>query len=238
MNPNGLAAHNRNISQSIEVHQQSKVDEQAMSPLTFSDISVTSEGRVDAAVANNPILQHDRILSFSIGITHTVAASTKAPRNSSHFESINFYQSNAIFDSYLVLQLNNFNTKRMEKFFSGIDVVYKVKEKVFICQPLLCPAKIYYEVEQESQCEVIVGIFVDQRGVTHPITAVYNSSHQLKSFTKQKISIHSLFKRYQPTKIAHDFQLGDMAHFSKELYKFLNIKSPLNEAEGSKILIF
>ena len=82
---------------------------------------------------------------YSIGNTHIFASSSKAPKNNSSFTVVNFYQPSGIFDSDLELQLKDGIDKRLDKFYAGMDVIYK-PDRVFCCLPLLCPAKVFWEV--------------------------------------------------------------------------------------------
>ena len=224
---------------------QTEVVEESISPLTSTNTLSTDRSFCIPAEATSGITIskldlnclkssdscHDN--AFSLETTHMVAASGKAPKNTSNFFVVNFYQSSGVFESDLEVQLKDKNEKKVEKFYAGVDVVFKSEKKVFTCQPLLCPAKVHYEVGQVSQCDVIVGIILDSHGGSHPLTAIYDSFHQFKNFAKGRTVIHTLFTRHPPTSIAHDFDPAELALFSKELYQFLNFKSPLQEKEGS-----
>ena len=80
-----------------------------------------------------------------------------------------------------------------------------------------------------SKCEEIVGISVDSHGGAHPNIAVYDSFNQFKSFGKERTVIHGFLTRNNPTSIKHEFKAKELKAFSKALYKFLNLKSFLEE---------
>lgn len=84
---------------------------------------------------------------------------------------------------------------------------------------------------------MIVGITVDSHGNAYPIKAVYDSFHQFKNFSKERTVIHALFSRYKPISIKHNFTSEEMLLFSKELYKFLHLKTALEEKDGILCLI-
>lgn len=170
---------------------------------------------------------------FAIGITHRVAEVVKAPKNASNFDVMNLYQSTGVYNSELEHQLSEGNEKRIEKFYAGVDVIFKADRKVFSCLPLLCPAKVYYDAAAGgSECEVIVGIIYDGHNSAIPVIALYDSFHQFKNFSKTRGVIHTQFARFKPTSIEHDFSPEELNLFSIELSKFLNIKSALEEKAG------
>ena len=86
------------------------------------------------------------------------------------------------------------------------------------------------------QVEVIVGILLDSHGTPYPVIGVSDSYKQFKNLAKgRRTAIHTYFTRFQPTAFVHDFELEHMRLISLELYKFLNIKSPIEEMKGNVI---
>lgn len=210
-----------------------------MSPLTtrtpnsLKTSSTSSSSNSSRGIVRDGLVDDD---IFSVGFTHVVAVAAKAPKNTSNYGVMNLYQSVGVLDSELELQLKDgrANEKRLDKFYAGVDVIYKTEKKVHSCVPLLCPAKVYYDDASSgaSQCEVMVGIIHDGHNSTVPVVAVYDSFHQFKNLAKSRTVAHNLFSKYQPTSIAHDFSPEELMFFSKELFSFLNVKSALEEKEG------
>jgi hypothetical protein len=148
---------------------------------------------------------------------------------------MHLYESNGVLDTELESLIKDANGKRIDKFYAGVDVIYKpTGRKVASCVPLLCPARVFYSVadEKDLHCDVIVGILLDSHGSPYPIIAVYDAYHQFKNLTKGRNVIHSYFGRFQPTSIVHDFTAEEFKGLSQELYSYLNIKSALQEMEG------
>jgi hypothetical protein len=175
---------------------------------------------------------------FQVGKTHRVVLSAKPPAHKTgNYAGMNLYLSQNVFDPDFERLFNNeaVNERRLEKFYAGVDVIYKRDDKkIFICEPLLCPAKVFYDdpASLTTECEVIVGIFLDGHNSAVPILGVYDSFRNLKNLTKSRSSIHGLFTRHQPTSIQHDFSAEEMSCFSRHLFTFLNVKSSLEEKEG------
>ena len=129
--------------------------------------------------------------------------------------------------------------KKLDKFYAGIDVIYKPSGKnVCNCLPVLCPAKVYYSLGDDKglQCDVIVGILYDSHNIAYPITAIYDAFNQFKNLVKGRNAIHTVFGRLLPSSIEHDFTAEELNTFSQELFPFLKIKSALQEMEGRYIL--
>ena len=84
---------------------------------------------------------------------------------------------------------------------------------------------------------MIVGITVDSHSNAYPIKAIYDSFNQFKNFAKVKTVIHALFTRYKPILIKHNFIPAEMLLCSKELHKFLHLKTALEEKECILCLI-
>jgi len=58
---------------------------------------------------------------------------------------MNLYESKGVLDSDLEPLIKEANQKRVERFYAGVDVIYKpADKKVCSCVPLLCPAKVTY----------------------------------------------------------------------------------------------
>ena len=175
---------------------------------------------------------------FEVGKTHRVVLSAKPPAHKTgNYAGMNLYLSQNVFDPDFERLFNNeaVNERRLEKFYAGVDVIYKRDDKkIFICEPLLCPAKVFYDdpASLTTECEVIVGIFLDGHNSAVPILGVYDSFRNLKNLTKSRSSIHGLFTRHQPTSIQHDFSAEELSCFSRHLFTFLNVKSSLEEKEG------
>jgi hypothetical protein len=173
---------------------------------------------------------------FVIGESHTSALSIKPPKNtSSNFGVMHLYESNGVLDAELESLVKEANGNRIEKFYAGVDVIYKpIGRKVASCVPLLCPARVFYSVadEKDLHCDVIVGIMLDSHGSPYPIIAVYDAYNQFKNLIKGRNVIHSYFGRFQPSSIVHDFTTEQLRALSQELYSYLNIKSAFQEMEG------
>ena len=211
------------------------------SPLTANSSSNGAAADDDGYDERTPSAEHTT--NYAVGDTHILFSTTKAPKNSSNFSSMNLYQSIGVYDQDLEMQLKDgANEKRIEKFYVGVDVIYKTDErKVFCCLPLLCPAKVHYHdpITCTVQSEIIVGIFHHDghNSNTVAIIAIYDAFHQFKNLAKSRSIVHSYFARLQPTSITYDFSADERALFSKELYKFLNLKTPLQEKEGDIIIL-
>jgi hypothetical protein len=175
--------------------------------------------------------------SFGIGVSHTTAVSLKPPKTiSSNFSVMNLYKSHGVLDSEFESLVSENNEKRIEKFYAGVDVIYKPTDrKVFSCVPLLCPARVFHssaDDERELQCDVVVGILLDRHGSPFPLIAVYDAFNQFKNIVKGRYVVHTYFTRFQPSSIVHDFTAEQLKSISQELYPFLNIKSALQEMKG------
>jgi hypothetical protein len=171
-----------------------------------------------------------------------VALSVKAPKNSSNYNVMNFYSSIGLYDQDFEMQMKDggVNDKRIDKLYFGVDVIYKTDRKTFTCIPLLCPAKVYWDSivgSDQGECEVIVGISYDTNNHVYPIVAIYDAFRQFKNLAKTKTLIHTKFSRMAPTSISHDFTVAELNHFSKELFKFLCIKSAVEVREGETLYI-
>ena len=173
---------------------------------------------------------------FIIGESHIHAVSAKAPKvGSSNIGVMHLYNSNGVYDSELESLIKQSNEKRIDKFYAGVDVIYKPSNrKVCSCVPLLCPAKVYYSVADETKlrCEVIVGIIYDSHNSAVPVLAIYDAFKQFKNFSKGRHVIHTYFSRFQPSSIEHDFTADELNRLSQELFQYLNIKSAFQEMEG------
>jgi hypothetical protein len=200
-----------------------------LSPLTTTPLSATSNINIS--------IKADEDL-FQVGKTHRVVLSAKPPAHKTgNYAGMNLYLTQNVFDPDFERLFNNeaVNERRLEKFYAGVDVIYKRDDKkIFICEPLLCPAKVFYDdpASLTTECEVIVGIFLDGHNSAVPILGVYDSFRNLKNLTKSRSSIHGLFTRHQPTSIQHDFSAEELSCFSRHLFTFLNVKSSLEEKEG------
>ena len=200
-----------------------------LSPLT------TATSNINISIKDNEGL-------FQVGKTHRVVLSAKPPAHKTgNYAGMNLYLSQNVFDPDFERLFNNeaVNERRLEKFYAGVDVIYKRDDKkIFICEPLLCPAKVFYDdpASLTTECEVIVGIFLDGHNSAVPILGVYDSFRNLKNLTKSRSSIHGLFTRHQPTSIQHDFSAEELSCFSRHLFTFLNVKSSLEEKEGKLLL--
>jgi hypothetical protein len=217
------------------------------SPLTQSSSSsvrsssaVGGEGREEEEEQQQQSVLGNNV--YSVGKTHLVALSVKAPKNSSNYNVMNFYSSIGVYDQDFEMQMKEggINEKRIDKLYFGVDVIYRTDRKTFTSIPLLCPAKVYWDSlvgSDQSECEVIVGISYDTNNHVYPIVAVYDAFRQYKNLAKTKTLIHTKFSRMAPTSISHDFTEAELDHFSKELIKFLCIKSAVEVKEGKNLYI-
>ena len=134
----------------------SEKEEAVISPLTAmasnTDSGLSTDERShqmgksrSESISNDSL---SRNVTFTVGITHSVASSSKAPKNTANFGVVNFYHSSGVFESDLERQLNDVNLKRVDKVYAGVDVIYKA-DNVFKCLPLLCPAKVNYQVRSK-----------------------------------------------------------------------------------------
>jgi len=209
-----------------------------LSPLTqISTSSVTrssSDGDREEAKQQLHFLDNGNCI-YTVGKTHLVALSVNPPKNTSNYQVMNLYHSMGVYDQELEMQLKDgFNDKRIEKFFVGVDVIFKTDRKTFTSIPLLCPAKVYWESpgSDRNDCEVIVGILYDANNNAFPIVAIYDAFRQYKNLAKSKTLIHTKFSRMAPTLISQEFSDEEKHNFSTELYKFLKMKSALEEKDG------
>jgi hypothetical protein len=140
---------------------------------------------------------------FEVGESHLCALSAKPPKNSSsNFGVVNLYESKGVLDSDLEPLIKEANQKRVERFYAGVDIMYKpADKKVCSCVPLLCPAKVTYYLadEKDMQVEVIVGILSYSLGTPYPVIGVFDSYKQFKNLAKGRTAIHTYFTRFQPT---------------------------------------
>ena len=197
--------------------------------------SSSSSSSSNISCSGEPI--HFPPSSFGIGDSHTTAVSLKPPKSiSSNFSVMNLYKSHGVLDSEFESLVLETNEKRIEKFYAGVDVIYKPTDrKVFCCVPLLCPARVFHssaDDERELQCDVVVGILLDRHGSPFPLIAVYDAFNQFKNIVKGRYVVHTYFTRFQPSSIVHDFTAEQLKSISQELYPFLNIKSALQEMKG------
>jgi len=211
------------------------------SPLTQSSSSVRSSSAGREEEEQQQLVLDNNV--YSVGKTHLVALSVKAPKNSSNYNVMNFYSSIGVYDQDFEMQMKDggVNDKRIDKLYFGVDVIYKTDRKTFTCIPLLCPAKVYWDSlvggSDQGECEVIVGISYDTNNHVYPIVAIYDAFRQFKNLAKTKTLIHTKFSRMAPTSISHDFTEAELDHFSKELIKFLCIKSAVEVKEGENLFI-
>ena len=219
------------------VHSAEKFDASDLSPLTTTN---SSDNIIVGGSGSGSSRAEQLNLGpspFEVGESHLCALSAKPPKNSSsNFGVMNLYESKDVLDSDLESLIKEANKKRVERFYAGVDVIYKPADKmVCSCVPLLCPAKVTYYLadEKDMQVEVIVGILLDSHGTPYPVIGVFDSYKQLKNLAKGRTAIHTYFTRFQPTAIVHDFESEHMRLISLELYKFLNIKSPIEEMKGT-----
>jgi hypothetical protein len=120
---------------------------------------------------------------------------------------MNLYQSIGVYDQDLEMQLKvGANEKRVEKFYAGVDVIYKTDDrKVFCCLPLLCPTKVHYDdpITCTVQSEIIVGIchHDGHNSNTVAIIANYDAFHQFKNLAKSRSIVHSYFASWGIRKV-------------------------------------
>jgi hypothetical protein len=206
--------------------------------------SVLSPLTTTPSTSNNkqPTIKEEEGFLFQVGTTHRAVFSAKPPAHKTgNYAGMNLYMSKNVFDTDFerLFNIEGANEKRIDKFFAGVDVIYKKNErKTFSCDPLLCPAKVFYDdpVSSKTECEVVVGILLDGHNSAIPIVAVYDSFRTLKNLAKSRAAIHGMFTRLQPSSIQHDFSSEELTSFSKHLFTFLNVKSSLEEKEGKFVL--
>ena len=120
----------------------------------------------------SPLTSNPRDLYFppspyKIGESHTFAIQLKPPKtNSYNYSVMNLYESNGVLDPEFESLVKESNDKRIEKFYAGVDVIYKpANRNVCSCVPLLCPARVYYflsnEIRDKLAQNVIVGVLLD-----------------------------------------------------------------------------
>ena len=222
----------------LALHSVEKFDASDLSPLTTTNSDIIgSSGSGSSRVEQLNFGPSP----FVVGESHLCALSAKPPKSSSsNFGVMNLYESKGVLDSDLESLIKEANQKRVERFYAGVDVIYKPADKrVCSCVPLLCPAKVAYYLadERDMQVEVIVGILLDSHGTPYPVIGVFDSFNQFKNLAKGRTAIHTYFTRFQPTQIVNDFESEHMRLISLELYTFLNIKSPIEEMKGTHNVI-
>jgi hypothetical protein len=215
-------------------------DETEMSPLTSNPGDVQSEPR-DAR--NEPRSSNPRDLYFppspyKLGESHTFAIQLKPPKtNSSNYSVMNLYESNGVLDPEFESLVKESNDKRIEKFYAGVDVIYKpTNRNVCSCVPLLCPARVYYfssdEIRDKLTEDVIVGILLDRHGSPYPLMAVFDAFGNYKNLVKGRYVISTYFNRFQPHSVVNDFTAEQTKDISLQLCPFLKIKTAFQEMEG------
>jgi len=195
-------------------------------------VTTTTSSELAAAAASQA--DHQQISTpFSVGDSHTSAVSIKPPKTaSSNYGVMHLYESHGVYDTELESLIKESNQKRIDKFYAGVDVIYKPNDrKVCTCVPLLCPAKVYYSVaaEKDLQYDVIVGIMVDSHNSPVPVIAVFDAFNQFKNLSRGRHVIHTYFNRFQPTSITHDFTADEVNSLSQELFRYLNVKSAMQQ---------
>ena len=80
---------------------------------------------------------------------------------------------------------------------------------------------------------VIVGIMVDYHNSPVPVIAVFDAFNQFKNLSRGRHVIHTYFNRFQPTSITHDFTADEVNSLSQELFRYLNVKSAMQQMEGN-----
>ena len=209
-------------------------DFDATSPLT-SNLGDVGSGS-SSSISREPIYFPPS--PFKIGESHTFAIQMKPPKTiSSNYSVMNLYESHGVLDSEFESLVKESNDKRIEKFYAGVDVIYKPTDrKVFSCVPLLCPARVYYTSSDDERDslgqDLIVGILLDRHGSPFPLLAVFDAFGQYKNLVKGRYVIHTYFTRLQPTSIVHDFTAEQFKDMSLQLYPFLKIKTAFQEMEG------
>ena len=218
-------------------------DDDSSSPAILSPLTTTpSTSSATTSVINNRPSKVEEGF-FSVGKSHRVVLSAKPPAHKTgNYAGMNLYLSQNVFDPDFERLFNNeeANDRRIDKFFAGVDVIYKRDDrKTYTCEPLLCPAKVFYydPSSSKTECEVVVGIIFDGHNSAYPIVGVYDSFRNLKNLSKSRSAIHGMFSRNQPTSIQHDFSAEELSCFTKHLFAFLNVRSSLEEKEGNTLLI-
>jgi hypothetical protein len=150
---------------------------------------------------------------------------------------MNLYESNGVLDPEFESLVKESNDKRIEKFYAGVDVIYKpTNRNVCSCVPLLCPARVYYfssdEIRDKLTEDVIVGILLDRHGSPYPLMAVFDAFGNYKDLVKGRYVISTYFNRFQPHSVVNDFIAEQTKDISLQLCPFLKIKTAFQEMEG------
>lgn len=176
-----------------------------------------------------PVMSDDNL--FAVSVTHEVAGSIDAPRNSSFGKLDIFNFKGALLDSDVEDAIALSNSKSIAQYVGGIDIVYKQSFSTnTVLTPLLCPCRVSQEGMDEAV--VIVCIVLD-KGMAYAITAKYNSHNVFKQLNnRSRSSIHSEFTRFNPLSMTHDFTEEDLHSFANALKKLLKIVPPIDLLRG------
>jgi hypothetical protein len=169
---------------------------------------------------------------YNVGETHIIATQMKAPNRTSNYSIMNLYESEYIYDRDLEVRIRGDNEKKVNKFYMGVDVIFKANGKVFTSYPLLCPASIHYILNGEESRDIIVGIITDNKGGVFPVLAVYDLMGTFKNVAKSKTIIHTYFQRVGPHDVKHDLDDTERDRFSLAISELFNVKDPMHEMEG------
>ena len=154
-----LRAPNSKTSQPVAAAvPQEEFDAVNISPLTSNNGDNNNINGIgsSSSIASGP--PADLRSPFSVGDSHTSAVSIKPPKTaSSNYGVMHLYESHGVYDTELESLIKESNQKRIDKFYAGVDVIYKPNDrKVCTCVPLLCPAKVYYSVAAEKTCSMML----------------------------------------------------------------------------------
>ena len=227
-------------------------------PLVSSNTSVTSNNSGHQLVSSSPAISISRnddgnfddassVLTsspnlmftglrddgvYNVGETHIIATQLKAPNRTSNYSIMNLYESEYIYDRDLEVRIRGDNEKKVNKFYMGVDVIFKANGKVFTSYPLLCPASIHYILNGEESRDIIVGIVTDNKGGVFPVLAVYDLMGTFKNVAKSKTIVHTYFQCLGPHDVKHDFNDTERDRFSLAISELFNVKDPMHEMEG------
>lgn len=226
------------VSSNNSVTSNNSGGHQLVSSSPAISISRNDDGNFDDAssvLTSSPNLMFTGLRDdgvYNVGETHIIATQLKAPNRTSNFSTMNLYESEYIFDRDLEVRIRADNEKKVNKFYMGVDVIFKANGKVFTSYPLLCPASIHYILNGKESSDVIVGIITDNKGGVFPVLAVYDLMGTFKNVAKSKTIVHTYFQRLGPHDVKHDFNDTERDRLSVAISALFNVKNPMHEMEG------
>lgn len=182
-----------------------------------------------------PVLSDDNL--FAVSITHEIAGSIDAPRNSSFGKLDIFNFKGALLDTEVEDAIAASNSQRFAQYVGGIDIVFKQSvSNNTVLTTLLCPCRVSQEGINEEV--VIVCIVLDKR-MAYAITAKFSSHNVFKQLNnRSRASIHNEFTRNNPLSLTHDFSEEDLRSFATALKGLLKIVLPIDLLRGIYVSYF